>query len=241
MNSFHPTLKPAGTLPPPHLNSSRPPSRTDIQRGKRSSLPGFDVSPPSWLQAPLPPPPPSPSQSGSSSLDLTSIPLAVTAVNFLSLLSPSELPPGKKMSTPRQECSLLPFSPCPASPGPLNFPAAVCLNPLRRDALRVLRTGAWEDGEAGEACASMPPLSPWISASCLGSSVPLEASPSPSPGASDGRESTCNAGDLGSIPESQGAPGEKNGNPLQYSCPENSVDRGVWRLRSMGLQRVEHN
>ena len=46
------------------------------------------------------------------------------------------------------------------------------------------------------------------------------------PGGSDGKESTCNAGDPGSI---QGrSPGEGNGNPLQYSCLENPMDRGVW-------------
>ena len=40
-------------------------------------------------------------------------------------------------------------------------------------------------------------------------------------------ESTCNAGDMGSIPESARSPGEGNGNPLQYSCLENSMDRGA--------------
>ena len=49
------------------------------------------------------------------------------------------------------------------------------------------------------------------------------------PGSSDGKESACNAGDLGSIPGSGRSPGEGNGNPLQYSCPENPMDRGAWR------------
>ena len=40
--------------------------------------------------------------------------------------------------------------------------------------------------------------------------------------------STCNAGDLGLIPGSGRSPGEGNGNPLQYSCLENSTDRGTW-------------
>ena len=44
------------------------------------------------------------------------------------------------------------------------------------------------------------------------------------PGGSDGKESTCNAGDLGSIPELGRYPGEGNGNPLQYSCLENPID-----------------
>ena len=48
---------------------------------------------------------------------------------------------------------------------------------------------------------------------------------------SDGKESACNAGDLGSIPRSGRSPGEENGNPLQYSCLENSMDRGSPRDR----------
>ena len=45
---------------------------------------------------------------------------------------------------------------------------------------------------------------------------------------SDSEEFACNAGDLGSIPELGISPGEGNGYPLQYSCLENSMDRGVW-------------
>ena len=57
----------------------------------------------------------------------------------------------------------------------------------------------------------------------------------------------------GSIPGSGTSPGEVNGNPLQYPCQEDSMDRGAWqawkipwteepgRLQSMGLQRVGHN
>ena len=48
------------------------------------------------------------------------------------------------------------------------------------------------------------------------------------PGGSDGKESACNAGDLGLIPGSGRTPGKGNGYPLQYSCPENSMDRGAW-------------
>ena len=47
-------------------------------------------------------------------------------------------------------------------------------------------------------------------------------------GGSDGEESACNAGDLGSIPRSERSPGEGNGNPLQYSCLENPMDGGAW-------------
>ena len=48
------------------------------------------------------------------------------------------------------------------------------------------------------------------------------------PGGSDGKESACNAGDPGLIPGSGRSPGEGNGNPLQYSCLENSIDRKAW-------------
>ena len=47
------------------------------------------------------------------------------------------------------------------------------------------------------------------------------------PGGSDGEESACNAGDLGSVPGSGRYSGEGNGYPLQYSCQENSMDRGT--------------
>ena len=49
------------------------------------------------------------------------------------------------------------------------------------------------------------------------------------PGGSDSKETVCNAGDLGSTPGSGRSPGERNGNPLQYSCLENSMGRGAWR------------
>ena len=51
------------------------------------------------------------------------------------------------------------------------------------------------------------------------------------PGCSDGKESTCNAGDVDSIPGSVRSHEEGNGNPLQYPCLENSIDRGAWWAR----------
>ena len=48
------------------------------------------------------------------------------------------------------------------------------------------------------------------------------------PGGSDGKESACNVGDLGSISGLGRYPGEGNGSELQYSCLENSKDRGAW-------------
>ena len=58
-----------------------------------------------------------------------------------------------------------------------------------------------------------------------------------------GKASAYNAGDLGSNPGLGKSPGEGNGNPLQYSCLENPMDRGAWGLVgwSMGLQRVGHD
>ena len=47
------------------------------------------------------------------------------------------------------------------------------------------------------------------------------------PGGSDGKESAWNAGDLNSIPGLGRSPGEGNGNPFQYSCLENPMDRGA--------------
>ena len=48
------------------------------------------------------------------------------------------------------------------------------------------------------------------------------------PGGSDGKESACNARDLGSVPGLGRSPGEGNGYPLQYSSLENPMDRGAW-------------
>ena len=52
-------------------------------------------------------------------------------------------------------------------------------------------------------------------------------------GGSRGKESACSAWDRGSIPGSGRSPGEGNGYPLQYSCLENSTDRGAWWARAM--------
>ena len=48
-------------------------------------------------------------------------------------------------------------------------------------------------------------------------------------GGSDGKESACSVEDLGLTPGSGRSSGEGNGNPLQYSCLENPMDRGAWR------------
>ena len=57
------------------------------------------------------------------------------------------------------------------------------------------------------------------------------------PGGSNGKESTCRAGDLGSIPGSGRSPGEGNGNSLQYSCLENPMDRGAWGAIVLGVTK----
>ena len=61
------------------------------------------------------------------------------------------------------------------------------------------------------------------------------------PCSSVGKESACSAEDPGSIPGFGRSPGEENGNPLQYPCLENLMDRGAWWAAVIGLQRVGHD
>ena len=58
-----------------------------------------------------------------------------------------------------------------------------------------------------------------------------------SPGGSDGKESACKAGDAGLIPGLGRSPGEGNGNPLQYSCLENPMDREAWCATVHGVAK----
>ena len=60
------------------------------------------------------------------------------------------------------------------------------------------------------------------------------------PCSSVGKKSACNAGDLGSIPGLGRYPGEENGNPPQYSCLENPIDR-AWQATVNGIARVVHD
>ena len=55
------------------------------------------------------------------------------------------------------------------------------------------------------------------------------------PGSSPGKESACNAGDPSSVPGLGRSPGEVNSYPLQYSCLENSMDRGAWQVTIPGI------
>ena len=72
-------------------------------------------------------------------------------------------------------------------------------------------------------------FNPWVS------KIPPKREWLPTPvflgflGGSDGKGSACSVGDPGSIPGWGRSPGEGNGNPLQYSCMGNPMDRGAWR------------
>ena len=55
------------------------------------------------------------------------------------------------------------------------------------------------------------------------------------PGGSVSEDSACHVGDPGSIPGLRRFPGEGNGNPLQYSCLENSMNRGAWKAIVHGV------
>ena len=59
------------------------------------------------------------------------------------------------------------------------------------------------------------------------------------PGSWDGKEPACNAGDMDLIPGLGRSPGEGNGNPLQYSCLENFMDRGAWQARVHGVAKSQ--
>ena len=61
------------------------------------------------------------------------------------------------------------------------------------------------------------------------------------PCSSVSKASACNAGDLGSIPGSRSSPGEKNCNPLQYSCLENPMEIGTWQATVHGITIVGHD
>ena len=56
-------------------------------------------------------------------------------------------------------------------------------------------------------------------------------------GGSDGKDSTCNVGDLGSLPGLERSPGEGKGYPLQYSCLGNPKNRGAWQTTVDGVTK----
>ena len=59
------------------------------------------------------------------------------------------------------------------------------------------------------------------------------------PGGSNSKASACNEGDLGLIPGLGRSPGEGNGDPLQYSCLDNSKDRGGWWATVYGVTKSQ--
>ena len=58
------------------------------------------------------------------------------------------------------------------------------------------------------------------------------------PGGPDGKESSCSAEDLSLIPDLGRSLGGRHGNPLQYSCVENSLDRGAWQAAFHGIAKI---
>jgi len=82
-------------------------------------------------------------------------------------------------------------------------------------------------------------ISPWFLTLWHGNSLLLYIIPSF--GGSEGKQSACNVGDPGLIPGLGRYPGEGNDNPLQYSCLENPMDSGAWRVQFIELQRVRTN
>ena len=59
------------------------------------------------------------------------------------------------------------------------------------------------------------------------------------PGGSEGKESAYNVGDPSSVPGSERSPGEGTGYPLQYSCLENPMDGGTWRVTVHGVTKSQ--
>ena len=59
------------------------------------------------------------------------------------------------------------------------------------------------------------------------------------PGSSDSKESVCNVEDLGLTPGSGRSPEKGNGNPLQYSCLRNPMDRGAWWATAHGYSELD--
>ena len=57
------------------------------------------------------------------------------------------------------------------------------------------------------------------------------------PGGSDGKETACSVGDLGSIPGLWRSPGGGGGKPLQYSCLEKPIGRGAWWATNHGVTK----
>ena len=96
---------------------------------------------------------------------------------------------------------------------------------LRRAVLR--DHGSSEPPPHTLSCVSPPSVCSWVISFCN------------KPGGSGNRESVCYARDLGLIPGSRRSPEEWNGNPLQYSCLKNHMDRGAWWATVHGLEKSQ--
>ena len=105
----------------------------------------------------------------------------------------------------------------------------------------VVKTPGFHCGEA-----QVPSLV-WELRFCMPQGTALKPPPPPKlelilqcfgfPAGLDCKESACNAGDPGSIPGSGRSPGEGHGNPLQYSCLENCMERGAWWFTVHGVEK----
>ena len=96
---------------------------------------------------------------------------------------------------------------------------------------KATRTEHLKSAQSSDALVSIISFSPFNSSFCfvfLPSTYQYLAVYTGFPGGLDGKESDCNAGDLGLIPGLGRSPGEGHGNSLQYSCLENPMDRGVY-------------
>ena len=116
-------------------------------------------------------------------------------------------------------------------PGSGRYPEEGDGNPLQYSCLEnPMDGGAWQATYHG-VTKSRTRLSDWSDLSILKTSLHIWGQvmcTKSFPSGSDGKESACYVGDLGSIPGWGRSPGDGNGNPLQYSCLENSLDKGVW-------------
>ena len=79
--------------------------------------------------------------------------------------------------------------------------------------------------------------SAWVRCSHRSTAVSREQGKVGFPGGSDDKASVCNARDPGLIPGLGRSPGKGNGNPPQYSCPENPMDRGAWQATVLGVTK----
>ena len=126
----------------------------------------------------------------------------------------------------------MPAAPAPLAPSPSSLSSS---SPLLKHCIPSLAL-CWLCSTRKEG-----PRPPLYQDSSFSLPIPLIVNSSSStsfPSGSVSKESVCNAGDLRSVPGWGRFPGGGHGNPLQYSCQENSIDRGAWWATVHGSQRV---